>query len=247
MRSIGARAPRRFGLAVFSVFLLVSRGRLEAYGPAEEILTVGTSSVSAISSGSGSIYFEDGYFQSDAAILYAPLHLPAGAEITRICLYGYEDAGSSSFVQVDLIAVKLAPAGQSYGTTELPGTHVLMDLDLGHAVVCSDPFSYVHRETADIDGDGAPEHLEHRLRFGVSHGRLGGAGISWRRQTSPAPATATFADVPTTHPFFRAVEALAASGITSGCGPGHFCPIQNVTRGEMAAFLSRALGLYWPY
>ena len=67
--------------------------------------------------------------------------------------------------------------------------------------------------------------------------------IWWERQLSLAPATATFGDVPTTHPFFRAIEALAASGITSGCGGGNFCPDQPVTRGEIAKFFARALGL----
>jgi len=53
------------------------------------------------------------------------------------------------------------------------------------------------------------------------------------------------ADVPTTHRCFRAIEALAASGITTGCGSGNFCPNQNVTRGELAKFPANALGLYW--
>lgn len=39
------------------------------------------------------------------------------------------------------------------------------------------------------------------------------------------------------------IEALAAAGITSGCGGTNFCPNQSVTRGQMAAFLVRALGL----
>lgn len=66
-------------------------------------------------------------------------------------------------------------------------------------------------------------------------------------QVSPPPPTATFTDVPLTHPFFRHVEALRASGITSGCGGGRFCPDDPVTRGQMASFLARALGLHWPY
>jgi hypothetical protein len=36
---------------------------------------------------------------------------------------------------------------------------------------------------------------------------------------------------------------LAASGITSGCGGDYFCPLANVTRGQMAAFLDRAMSL----
>jgi hypothetical protein len=67
----------------------------------------------------------------------------------------------------------------------------------------------------------------------------------WRRQVSPAPGVATFTDVPTTHIFFRFVQALVAAGITGGCAPGQFCPGQAVTRGEMAAFLATALGLHW--
>ena len=41
------------------------------------------------------------------------------------------------------------------------------------------------------------------------------------------------------------VEAVAAAGITRGCNPpdnGLFCPDERVTRGQMAAFLVRALG-----
>jgi len=39
------------------------------------------------------------------------------------------------------------------------------------------------------------------------------------------------------------INALAASAITKGCGADSFCPDRRVTRGEMAAFLDRALGL----
>jgi hypothetical protein len=68
--------------------------------------------------------------------------------------------------------------------------------------------------------------------------------VKWRRQVSAAPATATFTDVPTSHAFFRYVEALAASGITGGCGGGSFCPDAPLTRGQMAVFLAAALGLH---
>jgi hypothetical protein len=70
--------------------------------------------------------------------------------------------------------------------------------------------------------------------------------VRYMLQVSPAPGTATFGDVPTSHPFFRFVEALAASGITGGCGGGDFCPDTPLTRGQMAVFLSVALGLHWP-
>lgn len=39
------------------------------------------------------------------------------------------------------------------------------------------------------------------------------------------------------------IEWLAAADITRGCGTRLFCPTSNVTRGQMAAFLTRALDL----
>lgn len=71
--------------------------------------------------------------------------------------------------------------------------------------------------------------------------------IYYALQVSPAPATATFTDVSVGSFWHQYVEALAASGITTGYGDGTFRPDNYVTRGQMAAFLSRALGLYWPY
>ncbi len=71
--------------------------------------------------------------------------------------------------------------------------------------------------------------------------------VVYKLQISPAPGTATFSDVPTNHPFFQHIEALASSGITAGCGGGNYCPDAPLTRGQMAVFLAKALGLHWPY
>jgi hypothetical protein len=70
--------------------------------------------------------------------------------------------------------------------------------------------------------------------------------VWWHRTVSDPPATPTFGDVPASHPFYQFVEALAASGITAGCSGGNYCPDAPLTRGQMAAFLSKALGLHWP-
>jgi hypothetical protein len=76
---------------------------------------------------------------------------------------------------------------------------------------------------------------------------FGSVRLYYRLQVSPAPAVATFpVDVPTSHPFFRFIEALAAAGITAGCDVGEFCPDDPLTRGQMAVFLAAALGLHFP-
>ena len=54
----------------------------------------------------------------------------------------------------------------------------------------------------------------------------------------------TFNDVSKTDWFWAHVEAIVARGITGGCSgyPPLYCPMRNVTRGEMAVFLCRAAG-----
>jgi hypothetical protein len=58
--------------------------------------------------------------------------------------------------------------------------------------------------------------------------------------------TPTFDDVAADHTFYADIEGLADRGITLGCNlPENslFCPDETVTRGQMAAFLERALDL----
>ena len=45
-------------------------------------------------------------------------------------------------------------------------------------------------------------------------------------------------------PYEKAINAIAAAGITSGCDAKQklYCPAQGVSRGQMAAFLHKALG-----
>jgi hypothetical protein len=60
---------------------------------------------------------------------------------------------------------------------------------------------------------------------------------------APPPAKGSFVDDDGSV-FEADIERLAASGITRGCNPpvnDHFCPADRVTRGQMAAFLHRAL------
>ncbi len=56
----------------------------------------------------------------------------------------------------------------------------------------------------------------------------------------PPPCTGQFPDVPCSSNFAPWIEALAASGITGGCGGGNYCPTNPVTRQQMAVFLLKA-------
>ena len=102
----------------------------------------------------------------------------------------------------------------------------------------------------DRDGDGDIDIVHYTLLAwtppGDSSTAIRAVRLSWKRQVSPAPQTATFNDVPTNDSAFQFIEALAASGITVGCGGGNYCPDAPLTRRQMAVFLAKALGLHWP-
>jgi hypothetical protein len=57
-------------------------------------------------------------------------------------------------------------------------------------------------------------------------------------------ASHQFSDVPNSNPYHADIDALADSGVTTGCGGGKYCPADFVTREQMAAFMNRlgALG-----
>jgi hypothetical protein len=57
----------------------------------------------------------------------------------------------------------------------------------------------------------------------------------------PPPCTGVFGDVPCPSTFANWIEALAAEGITGGCGNGNYCPNSSVTRAQMAVFLLKTL------
>ena len=62
----------------------------------------------------------------------------------------------------------------------------------------------------------------------------------------PGLGADSFDDVPADHTFADDITWLADEGITRGCNPPsntRFCPDDHVTRGQMAAFLVRALDL----
>jgi len=249
--------PRRVLTGLLGVALALSavNAFAQGFGPGDQVLHIGAAEFVP---GDPSVPYRmddsDGYLKpvgTASGIWIAPFRLPAGSEIFQYCLYAY-DANPGSVLNVDLGARRIAYGGQTGGFYSL-GPAMSTDFDIGYGAMCTEPFSFIYRDTQDINGDGSPDHLVYQVRVAMGSGvdgsnlGLGGVRILWRRRVSDAPAALTFNDVPTGHPFFQFIEALYASGITAGCGSGNFCPDAPLTRGQMAAFLSKALGLYWPY
>lgn len=161
--------------------------------------------------------------------LIAGVRLPSGAQITGLelasCNQGAPGTGSATLLQCldpdgacTTLAVVIPPATPPCGYTSA----TVQGVNVDNLV-----YSYI-------------------VRVPLGGQSLRSVRVFYRRVVSPAPATATFGDVPANHPQFRFVEALVRAGITGGCGSGQYCPDAPLTRGQMAVFLSVALGLYWP-
>ena len=156
------------------------------------------------------------------------------------------DADEDTDVVVSVALVKLTLAAESPAVLEMSPLH--SSLAPGYHSYCED-LDLRLTSTYDVDGDAVPDPVAWYLRLTetlVEGIGFGGVQITWRRDLSEPPATPTFGDVSSTHPFYPFIEALAESGITGGCGGGNFCPDNPLTRGQMAVFLSKALGLHWP-
>jgi hypothetical protein len=243
----------RLGLIVAATFLVVAApATLPAsdgaatpaeaqpnWGPTWNIVhTIGSGGFTTLSSSSAWSTDARAYrWSSTGGAFLASLPLPAGALIVALELEACDD-GAGGYVQAMLMA---CPHRGSYdcdgygvintGTSETPG--------------CDGFF-------AAVDPPQTVDNLVNTYMLYVlsSPGidfRFLSVLVSYRLQISPAPVIATFPDVDPSYWAFQEIEALAASGITTGFPDGTFRPTNAVTRAQMATFLARALGLHWAY
>jgi len=173
---------------------------------------------------------------SSGAVFQATPHIPGGALLTYMELdYCDDDPNDSLALRLsDCDYLGICNSSFAYVQTSIPnnvcGGYVWTDLT---------PLNYTVNNTS------------RRLLLEVLTGSGGGdktfygAVIGYKLQVSPAPPNPTFNDVPTNDFGFQYIEALAASGITGGCGSNNFCPDSPVTRRQMAIFIAKALGLSW--
>ena len=72
---------------------------------------------------------------------------------------------------------------------------------------------------------------------------VSGGGLPAANAGDTTTVLASFADVSSTDVFLPAIDLLREYGITSGCSslPPDYCPLDNITRGQMAVFVVRAV------
>jgi len=251
----------RAGVIAAASLLVAAAAGAQSYGSGSQVLTIGAVEFRREFFGEDPNVRSDGYVyarspsaassipESRTVEYYrAPVALPDGAGIERLCLWA-NDGQEVYDLRVALIAVKLAYGGESPDWKEI-GLAAETNSDVGYRKYCQE-FSETVRGRRDVDEDGGLDPVTYYVQLymptsGNDQIGFGGVQITWRRQVSAAPAAPSFADVPESHPFYPFIEALAAAGITGGCGSGNFCPNAPLKRGQMAAFLAKALGLHWP-
>lgn len=210
------QSPRDFGTSGDSV----STYHYSAFRPLTTSFTVDTDldSVWPTSSGPVTIFDVNLQVPEGAVIDYVVLDLCKTDTSIPGIIFGGGD-NNSDFVDVDVPGVS--------------GCFSVSSPLIGHAVTMNEGHRlefFVNWETAPVNGST----------------KLAGGEVWWHRTVSTGPATSDFLDVPTSDPRYNFIEAIFGAGITAGCGGGNYCPDQPVTRGQMAVFIAKALGLYWP-
>jgi hypothetical protein len=156
-------------------------------------------------------------------------------------LVGHRDVGSTScpgrnlYSQMDSIRRKIEANPLSLGPNAF------------RDVPASNPF---HRDIMDIAAAGItrgcnpPTNDRYCPRDEVSRDQM--AAFLVRARNLTKTSNITFRDVPSTSRFATDIDRMATAGITRGCNPptnDRFCPSDEVSREQMAAFLVRALNL----
>jgi len=247
--------PTAWGVALFASALSVrvfaqpsaatSGGAPSAPQPPKEMPEFGTTGASSVRLTAFDFFpldhdggyklgpYDIGRYPLQLSALVASPHLPGGTTVTRIELDYCDTSLSGSHVKLRLYQCDNQGQNCSQVSSDLTsssnGCNFVSDSSLAVHINNFNNMYYLRAFFDALDGTNV----------------LTGAIVSYQLEVSPAPGTATFNDVPTGHPFFQYIEALAASGITGGCGSGNYCPDAPLTRGQMAVFLAKALGLYW--
>jgi hypothetical protein len=215
----------------------------EAFGTADYTVTT-IPGVAFVAGYSSTAYFTSGSLGKQVSSSMIPVHfysgldVPAGAVIDFIGFNNLND-GNANVMAIHLYERDNTGAiSPLYSLDNTPHTEWATDIN-------PVPLGIVWTGS---QGTGVNLILDMEVAPSPNDQYFAQVEVWWKRSVSPAPGAASFNDVPTDHPFFQFIEALKASGITGGCSasPPLYCPDNPVTRGQMAVFLAKALGLHWP-
>jgi len=188
-----------------------------------------------VPNGNGPYYFHGAYryrASGSAATTVAPVRLPSGAHLYRAQLF-YYDNSSMYYATATLYRY------------QYNNTSTLLDSCSGSTSATPGYTACIMYPNVTIQNGDSVYQLRVQLTGVTSHLRFMGVRLYWKRQIRTG-LSHPFTDIGHLPQLWQdSIAALRASGITSGTTATTYSPDANVTRGQMAVFFARALGLYW--
>ncbi len=195
----------------------------ESFGPGfQNLIVTAPEFAGRVASGAPLLSYSGlGYYHSAGTVFptryFAPLHLPSGAVVIYI----------QCFVRDTSVAndVFLTFQEQTFDfSSGDPNLTFVDSWSSGGSGGYQVPVSNGNLNYTIRLNEGSIRRTYYLSADLASDTALQACRVNWQRTVSPAPVSPTFGDVPTNYIYFRAIEALAAAGITSGCPNGNFCP-----------------------
>jgi hypothetical protein len=146
---------------------------------------------------------------------------------TAVVTPGWRNSGASAAAVTGDASNFTGPAGPSY---------TLQDAVADYGSIAAGDTADCLTATGDcyaveISGARPQTHWDATLEETISSG----VTKTWRLHVGES-----FADVPTSHPFYRFVETILHNGVTGGCGGADYCPDNQTRRDQMAVFVLKA-------
>ncbi len=210
------------------------------FGPNVSVYRLGAAEFSPISTGttyddqfrSGGVIMSRFSTVPDGRFIANP-HLPGGALVTGIEL-DYCNATVPNGVVLELYVANFDGTSPFLLATAVGDQGIPC---VSSMAAVTPPFR--------VDNVNTTLVLSARTMAGDATTSLSGAALQYELQVSE-PVGQTFLDVPPSNPYYQFIEAFAAAGVTAGCGDQNYCPNAFVTRGQVAVFFAKMLGLQWP-
>ena len=189
------------------------------FTPAASTVTFSRTSGYIYRTGGGDIYF------------WAPIHLPSGAYLYYAQVFYYDNDSGAVYAYI----YRTTPY-----TTDTSLTSCSSSGTPGYSYCVLYPYETIR------NGDSM-----YNVYVGLSNAtinlRFTGVRLFWARQIHTG-LSHPFNDIGSLPSLWQnSIAALYQSGITSGTSSNTYSPNAYVTRGQMAVFLAKALGLYWSY
>ncbi len=199
-------------------------------------------------------------FSQRLVFTVAPLSGPAG-QTTSVTVKGMEFEIGATVTVGGVPATNVAATSKTTITATIPAfpAGTLHDLTVAVPSGLSSTLpngwltDFADMPPSNQFHDAVVHLVSNAVAAGVGNGNYGGTDPTLREQMAvfllkgrhgacytPPPCSGVFTDVPCPSQFAPWIEALAAEGITAGCGGGNYCPADPVLREQMAVFLLKA-------